>query len=143
MSEKTDELGLAHLRRQQIYQGLRVWGCQTIVHFDPDGSIYLVGGQTAPTPTVSTTPALNSDEVVSIAETFLKTKVHDIDLSFEDELLVYPGDSESAGTDREHIESFGGRIIHEFPATGEFICWMAPSQFDLSIERAMHRNHLM
>ena len=40
-------------------------------------------------------------------------------------------DKASLQVNRELIESYGGRIIHEFPATGEFICWMAPTQFDL------------
>lgn len=43
-------------------------------------------------------------------------------------------DKASLQVNRELIESYGGRIIHEFPATGEFICWMAPLQFDLLVQ---------
>lgn len=52
-------------------------------------------------------------------------------------LRLSSGDSESQTANRKLIESYGARVIHEFPATGEFICWMAPSQFELSIERTM------
>ncbi|MDH3892811.1 MAG: hypothetical protein OEV49_17245 [candidate division Zixibacteria bacterium] len=40
-------------------------------------------------------------------------------------------DSESQRVNRKLIELYGARVYHEFPATGEFICWMSPSQFDL------------
>lgn len=36
---------------------------------------------------------------------------------------------------RELIESFGGRIIHEFPETNEYICQMAPTQYTVFTER--------
>lgn len=58
-------------------------------------------------------------------------------------LKLVPAEQSTIAERRELIESYGGRIIHEFPETGEFICWMAPSQFELSIERTLHRNHLI
>lgn len=50
-------------------------------------------------------------------------------------LKISTSDSESQSANRKLIESYGGKIIHEFPKTGEFICWMAPSQFECSIKR--------
>ena len=47
--------------------------------------------------------------------------------------LSKPVSGEYADT-RHLIELYGGRIIHEFPATGEFICWMAEAQFNLVLK---------
>ena len=90
--ERTDELGLTHLRFQQVYEGLRVWGCQTIVHFEDDRTIYLAGGQTIPTPSVSTVPAISETEAVSRALAGLADQQLPADLKTESELLIYPDD---------------------------------------------------
>jgi Zn-dependent metalloprotease len=65
--EKTDEQGLTHLRFQQKYKGLPVWGAQTIVHFSDNEIIYLVGGQTIATPDLNTIPAITLEEANTAA----------------------------------------------------------------------------
>lgn len=51
-------------------------------------------------------------------------------------LRLSSSDSETQRANRKLIESYGARVIHEFPATGEFICWMALSQYDLLIQES-------
>ena len=92
LSEKTDELGLTHLRFQQVYEGLRVWGCQTIVHFEDERTIYLAGGQTMPTPTVSTVPAISETGASSRAVAVLADQQLPAEIKTESELLIYPDD---------------------------------------------------
>jgi Zn-dependent metalloprotease len=45
-----DEEGLVHLKFQQIYQGIPVWGSQLAVHLTRDNVVYAVNGRFEPTP---------------------------------------------------------------------------------------------
>jgi Zn-dependent metalloprotease len=45
-----DALGMHHVRLQQIFDGIPVWSGEISVHFDPQGSIYLIQGHYIPTP---------------------------------------------------------------------------------------------
>ncbi len=65
---KTDELGMTHLRFQQKYKDLPVWGCELIVHFCKDGSISSINGRYQPSFTISLTPALSSEAAINRAK---------------------------------------------------------------------------
>ena len=57
-----DELGLAHARFEQRYQGVPVWGRDLYVHFDQKGEVYALNGVYEPTPAgLSTRPAISSE----------------------------------------------------------------------------------
>ncbi|UCD94782.1 MAG: peptidase M4 family protein, partial [Candidatus Zixiibacteriota bacterium] len=94
INEETDQLGLTHLRFQQVYQGLRVWGCQTIVHFKGENTIYLVGGQTIPTPTFGVIPAVSAAGAVEQAMADLKAELTGSGYESEIELIVYPDEGD-------------------------------------------------
>ena len=60
LAVQTDELGLKHVRFQQIYQAIPVWGKELNVHLNRQNSVYLVQGRYIPTPRhVHTRPAIN------------------------------------------------------------------------------------
>ncbi len=67
IKEFVDEMGKTHLRFQQMYQGIAVWGNELIVHIEPDGSIYCVGGRTIQTPQIDVQPAIDSARAISLA----------------------------------------------------------------------------
>ncbi|MDH4156457.1 MAG: hypothetical protein OEW00_04180, partial [candidate division Zixibacteria bacterium] len=94
LSEKTDRFGRTHLRFQQVYEGLPVWGCQTIVHFQDEQTIYLVGGQTIPTPALSTSPAIAEAEAGATAVAELRDQYSPDELQTEARLVIYPNDGE-------------------------------------------------
>src|SRR5574341_591068 len=71
-SQHLDRNRHSHLRFQQVYQGLRVWGSQVTVHFHRDGYIKSVTGRWEPTPEIDVNPALNSEQVIEIAKGELK-----------------------------------------------------------------------
>jgi Zn-dependent metalloprotease len=93
--EKTDNLGRTHLRFQQLYKNLTVWGCQTIVHFDKDEAIYLVGGQTIATPNLNTVPTITESEAAESALAEVGNRVDTPDLEAKSELVVYPFENET------------------------------------------------
>jgi len=61
----TDALGQQHVRMEQTYAGLPLWGRDLSVHIDPEGSVYLINGRIEPTLTDATmgptTPALSAE----------------------------------------------------------------------------------
>lgn len=47
---RQDSVGFVHLKFQQVYQGIPVWGSQLIVHLRGENEIYAVTGRYEPTP---------------------------------------------------------------------------------------------
>ncbi|MDX2463825.1 MAG: hypothetical protein QNK31_04880 [Porticoccus sp.] len=45
ISVNVDKLEKKHLKFQQVYQGVSVWGRQVLVHLDEDNSVYRVSGE--------------------------------------------------------------------------------------------------
>jgi Zn-dependent metalloprotease len=94
IKQSTDDLGLTHLRFQQSYNGIRVWGCQTIVHFEDDNTIYLVGGQTIASPDLNTVPSLDESAASDEAVSSLKSESLPDQISTESEPVIYPNDGD-------------------------------------------------
>ncbi|MEW5923108.1 MAG: M4 family metallopeptidase [Candidatus Zixiibacteriota bacterium] len=90
ISEKTDNLGLTHVRFQQVYQGVPVWGCQTIVHFENDRTIYIIGGQTIPTPQMSVAASIDDASAEQLAIDALKDQLTEKNLATSAETVIYP-----------------------------------------------------
>nr|MBA3544832.1 hypothetical protein [Chthoniobacterales bacterium] len=63
---QTDALGLSHVRFNQYYKGLGVFGAQVIVHMN-DAGVTAVNGDYAPGVALSTVPAVNKDGAGAIA----------------------------------------------------------------------------
>lgn len=61
---QTDEQGNQHVRMDQMFQGLPVWGGEVIAH-TKSGAFERMNGRYYPTPKLSsTTPALNADQAI-------------------------------------------------------------------------------
>lgn len=62
---QTDELGMTHVKYQQIHKGIPVYGAEVIVHFDHKNQI--LNGRYLSTPTVDdVTPQLDNNQVESL-----------------------------------------------------------------------------
>jgi len=59
--------GFRHVRMNQIYRGLPVFGGQVVVHFDAKGLARVVNGQYLPVAGVATTPTLAAVEATAVA----------------------------------------------------------------------------
>lgn len=59
--------GSRHVRMNQLYKGLRVFGGQVIVHFDGKGMARTVNGNYCPISNLDTTPVLTADRAASVA----------------------------------------------------------------------------
>ena len=64
VNEFADELGSRHVRIQQRYGGVEVWGSELLIHVDPQGSIYAVNGRTHPSPRLSVLPSVDSTDAL-------------------------------------------------------------------------------
>jgi Zn-dependent metalloprotease len=59
-SIQIDNLDYKHVRLQQVYQGVPVWGSELIVHINTDEVVYLAGGHYIPSPDkITLKPAFN------------------------------------------------------------------------------------
>ena len=67
LTNQMDQIGMTHVKFNQVYQGLTIKGSQLIVHFDIDGSISCVNGRFIPTPDISLKPSVTQNAATQIA----------------------------------------------------------------------------
>lgn len=60
-------LGFTHLRLEQVYRGLPVFGRQLMVHLDQNEQIVAVNGQFHPDIELETAPAISAEEAMEVA----------------------------------------------------------------------------
>lgn len=68
VDEIDDASGRAHVRMQQVYRGLRVWGGQAIVHLPPAGGPRTLTDALVRNFQLETTPNLSSTEALAVAQ---------------------------------------------------------------------------
>jgi Zn-dependent metalloprotease len=67
-STQIDNLDYKHIRLQQVYQDIPVWGSELIVHINADEVVYLAGGQYIPSPDkISLKPSFNKEKAIEYA----------------------------------------------------------------------------
>ena len=96
ISLQSDELGFYHLRFQQTYEGIPVWGADLYVHLHSDGTIELLNGRYHPTPVgVPTRPVLTPAEAITRAWNLLGRQPEPLPSLFDPpqataQLLLFP-----------------------------------------------------
>jgi Zn-dependent metalloprotease len=70
--EPDAQLGWSHVRLDQVYQGLPVFGRQLLVHLDDQGQIVAVNGDFHPAIELDTTPAITPEQAMATALADLK-----------------------------------------------------------------------
>lgn len=68
-----DKLGMKHLRYQQMYKGIEVWGREIYVHLKSDNTINCFNGRYLPTPSNLTniTPSISEGQAIQVARDHL------------------------------------------------------------------------
>ncbi|MEW6734903.1 MAG: hypothetical protein AB1489_26675 [Acidobacteriota bacterium] len=83
-----DELGISHLRLQQCYQGLSVFGQHLIVHIGKDGEVSNITGEYREGVVgIGTQPRLSNSEAIKIACNDFAIEISDV---YTAELVIYP-----------------------------------------------------
>ena len=67
-NSEADRLGFHHVRLEQMYQGLRVFGGDVVVHFNKKGDAYQVNGHFAPTADLDVQPTVAAVDALSVAQ---------------------------------------------------------------------------
>jgi len=62
--EIADARGLRHIKFQQVYKGIPLWGKEVIVHLDKKDAVYLVEGRIEPTPDLDVKPKISQEEAL-------------------------------------------------------------------------------
>jgi len=89
-----DQLGMRHLRLDQQYKGLPVYGGELIAHFSKDHILTAVNGTYVDGIKIETDPGLSSDEAVQTALRDLESFFGPADPN-QPELLVFPWEGET------------------------------------------------
>lgn len=117
--------GLTHVRLQQAFQGVPVWGKELLVHLDSSNGVYLVQGNSAPTPRgITTTPGITADAALTAVRVDLNA---DTDAAATTELVVYSPDHAPAALAYKIditpaidarwvyiVDAVGGKILHRY-----------------------------
>jgi len=93
-SAERDELGVTHVRFQQVYNGIEVWAKDIYVHVDDYGRVLSMNGRYVPTPTViqDVTGRVSREEAINTVQSDLSGRMTLEELSpFLKEILDYKG----------------------------------------------------
>lgn len=103
--EEDMQLGYSHVRLNELYKGLPVFGKQLVVHLDAQENIVAVNGQFAPDINVETQPSINPSQAEQVAlddllevqlEPDERSRVNTEILSGKTTLMVYVDQSNKA-----------------------------------------------
>jgi len=72
LKKESDSLGMKHVRYNQTYKGVPVFGGQMIVHFNKDSSVRSANGNIVPDISIDTDPKIKKDEAEKIAKKLWK-----------------------------------------------------------------------
>ncbi len=91
---KTDVLGKAHLRYQQQYNGVPLWGKSALVHLNENSEIYLFQTHHEPTPQgLDTTPGITSSVALEAVNRHLNVSGNPIKPAAVELVIYTPTDS--------------------------------------------------
>lgn len=73
VKELYDDLGKQHVKFQQVYQGIPIWGHDLVAHLTSDGTLYAINARYSPTPRGLdiNRVIIGSEEAIQIAESNL------------------------------------------------------------------------
>jgi len=121
ISKKTDDFGQTHLKMQQVFKGLKVYGSEVVVHLNKRQEVEAFNGKNIPTPQLkSVTPKVSFQQALSSIEKDLGRKLPKYGTNktglnnllrpheSEEELVVYTVDGTAVLT--RHITVFPSSI---------------------------------
>lgn len=121
ISKKADALGQTHLKMQQVFKGIKVYGSEVIIHLDKSGQVQTFNGRNRPTPQLnSIAPKVSFQQALSNVErdlgkqlpnsSAIKTGLNSLlnPSASEEELVIYTVDDEAILT--RHITVFPSAI---------------------------------
>ncbi len=96
LKETSDEFGKHHIKFQETYGGIAIWGHDIVVHFEPSGDIYAINAHYAPTTQDLdvTNISISSSDAIRIASRELGSRAPIITFdAWQNQLLGYDGPS--------------------------------------------------
>ncbi|MFS4493169.1 M4 family metallopeptidase [Maribacter sp. 2308TA10-17] len=117
ISKKVDDLGQTHIKMQQVYKGVKVYGSEVVLHLDKKRQVQAFNGRSKPTPKLeSVTPKISFQNALSTIENDLgkalpksnraKSELNDLltPSAPEEELVIYSFNGQDVLT--RHITVF-------------------------------------
>ena len=90
VSYSKDDLGMKHLRYQQMYKGIEVWGCDIYVHLNGDNSLSSFNGRYLPTPSRlnDITSSITKEQAIQVTKDHLSSPQTEWQV-LETKLVIY------------------------------------------------------
>lgn len=101
ISTDTDKMGQTHIKMQQVFKGVKVFGSEVAIHLDKKNQVKVFNGRSIPTPQLAdVNPSYNNTKAIEIANADLGTDMEKMmaetaefknlaDLSPTSELVIY------------------------------------------------------
>lgn len=161
ISQRTDDLGLTHIKMQQVFKGVKVYGSEIVLHLNKKRQTHILNGRSRPTPVLE-----NVVPKISVAKAITQIE-HDLGVTLpksdanksglnkilklsehQQELLIYNIDGNDVLT--RHITVFPsimdrweyfidantGQVLDKYYHTCVF-------HFDFKEEKSTHSNSIM
>jgi bacillolysin len=72
LNEQTDELGLSHIKVQQVFKNVPIYGAEAILHTNKSGVVETLNGRVFPTLDLNVSPSISGSDAINVALTDLK-----------------------------------------------------------------------
>ncbi len=144
-SEKSDDFGKIHLKLNQVWKQIPVWGAQIGVHLNSDGSIYYINGGYYPSPDIEVKHSLTEEQGVNSAVQHYTDLGGSPVKSSDAELMIYPVDGKEFKV-AWHITIQGENIMDGWEYfvdanTGEILYRITTIRYDGPVEGSGTDSH--
>ncbi len=146
ISSDTDKMGQTHIKMQQVFKGVKVFGSEVAIHLDKRNQVKVFNGRSIPTPQLAdVNPAISNEGAIDRAAADLGTDIEEIvaktakfkhlaDFSPESELVIYSKTADKEPKLAWHltiypnamerweyfVDAKNGAIIHKYNHTCNF-----------------------
>ncbi|MFA6028122.1 MAG: M4 family metallopeptidase [Patescibacteria group bacterium] len=121
INQETDALYQTHIRYNQYYDGVPVFGSQIIVHLNGDNSVRSANGKALPQLSLNTTPTLSSEEAITKAKQYASDNNQQTEFDTEEATLYIFNKSwlENTKTDTNNYLVWQVELYKDRPAFHE------------------------
>ncbi|GAB2878186.1 hypothetical protein GCM10027277_54550 [Pseudoduganella ginsengisoli] len=114
INSESDEFGETHVRLQQKYKNLKVWGATVVAHLSAEKHLRQHSGKILPSPHIDTNARLLPENAILIAEHDLGKKV-EYDTKPIAELIIYPVSEHRVAERFKNEKHLNADMMEEIP----------------------------
>ena len=122
VSTESDDLGQTHIKMQQVFKGVKVYGSEVALHLDKTNQVKIFNGRSLPTPSLDDVkPSLSAENAINVANLDLGVDLEKLitatasfqglaDLSPQSELVIYSKNTDASPKLTWHLTVFANAM---------------------------------